>query len=153
MLNLLMSVFVLLLLGVFAWELSLYLLAKDQLKTCVEVAALTCETTLCSSGDVNNKPIAIATAYNLFCRNTILGNSLAGTPPPVTLPSDLNPGPGEASICFRFLDPVTRSDLNVIGPAGAIIEADGAYCYQPIFGRFLGLSNVTFTVLVSAQAG
>jgi hypothetical protein len=152
-LNLLMSVFVLLLLGVFAWEMSLYLLAKDQLKTCVEVAALTCETSLCSSGDVTQKPQAITTAYNLFCRNTILGNSLAGTPPPVALPSDLNPAPGEANICFQFLDPVTRSAVNVIGPAGAIIEADGAYCYQPIFGRFLGLSNVTFTVLVSAQAG
>ena len=154
--NLFFAVGALLLVGVFAWELSLYLLAKDQLKTCVEVAALTCETTICSSGDPTdpaNQTSAINTAVNLFSQNSILGGSLTGAQL-VGSPAALSPGPGQAAICFRFLDPVTRSPTQVIGVQGAIIEADGAYCYQPIFGQFLlGAGSFTFTVLVSAQAG
>jgi hypothetical protein len=142
-------------LGVASWELFLAQLAKDQLRTCVEVAALTCETTLCSSGDPTspaNQTNAINTAVNLFQGNSILGQSLAGTQL-IAVGIPLGPGPGQAQVSFQFLDPVTRSPIQVIGVQGAIIEADGAYCYQPIFGHFLGLSNFTFTVLVSAQAG
>ena len=49
--NAVIGVFVILVIGLFAFELTRYLLAQDELKTNVEVAALSCQTTLASSGD------------------------------------------------------------------------------------------------------
>src|ERR1700722_401846 len=102
--------------AMFCFELSRYFLSRDQLKTNTEAAALCCETALVSSGDPSNaanQTTAVNTALTLFQQNSILGASMAnasvpgasdGTPGGVA--TELAPGPGQAQICFQFLDPI-----------------------------------------------
>ena len=53
-LNLFLAVLGVGVIGLFAFEMTRYLLARDELKTNVEVAALSCQTALVSSGDPTN---------------------------------------------------------------------------------------------------
>jgi hypothetical protein len=164
--NLIIAVFVVGVIGLFAFELTRYLLARDELKTNVEVAALSCQTTLASSGDPTNdtnQQNAMNSALQLFRQNSVLGQSMANATLS-TDPAQLNPAPGQAQICFQFLDPLTRQPVNQTGAgvsagvtdpsvAGTLIRAVGSYCYEPAFGRFIGLANAQFTFQVSALAG
>jgi len=155
---LIMAVLFLGLASFFSWELSRYLLARDQLKTVTEVAAITCETALASSGDASdatNQSNAENTAIQLFSQNSVLGRSLNGTLQ-VSDPTQLAPSPGQAEIAFQFLDP---RDLQLAGgstsgfPPGTAIRATSAYCYQSALGEFIGTGTATFTVQVSATSG
>jgi hypothetical protein len=164
--NLIIAVFVVGAIGIFAFELTRYFLARDELKTNVEVAALSCQTTLASSGDptsATNQSTAETTALTLFRQNSILGQTMSSATA-VTSPTALEPAPGQAQICFQFLDPLTRLPVNSSGAgvgsgvtdpaaAGTLIQAIGSYCYSPAFGQFIGLANAQFTFQVSALAG
>src|SRR6516165_9089762 len=78
--NTFLACFVLLVLGVFAFELDRFLLARQQLTTNAEIAGLTCETALASSSDPSltaNQSAAANTALKLFSRNTIVGAPLS----------------------------------------------------------------------------
>ncbi len=165
-LNLLLAVFVVFLIGLTAFELSRYFLARDELKTNVEVAALSCQTALVSSGDPtdpNNQAAAQAAGLQLFKQNSILGQPMTSATTAPT-PGDLSPSPGQAQINFQFLDPISKTPLNASGAgvangvtnpatAGTLIQAIGAYAYSPAFGQFIGLGNAQFTFQVSALSG
>lgn len=165
--NLVVAFIVVLAVGLFAFELTRYLLARDELKTNVEVAALSCQTTLASSGDptsADNQNNAKNTALQLFKQNSILGQPMSSAIIPGTDVGSLDPAPGQAQIVFQFLDPLTRLPVNATGAgvssgvtdpaaAGTLIQAIGSYCYSPAFGQFVGLANAQFTFQVSALAG
>jgi len=144
--------------GIFSFELSRFLLARSQLKAVTEVAALTCETALISSGntlDSTNQQNSINTAVALLRLNSILGQSLSSAML-VDGPGGLCPDPGNVAITFQYLDPVlleASQGLQGTGRQGTVIEADSAYCYQPVFGAFIGLGQTTFKVVESAKAG
>lgn len=164
--NLIIAVFVVGAIGVFVFELTRYLLAHDELKTNVEVAALCCQTTLASSGDPTsstNQQAAETAGLALFRQNSILGQVMTNATL-VSEPTALEPAPGNAQICFQFLDPLTRVPVNSSGSgvsagvtspstAGTLIEAIGAYCYAPAFGSFIGLSGANFTIQSTALSG
>ncbi len=166
-LNLAIAFFVVVAVGLFAFELTRYLLARDELKTNVEVAALSCQTTLASSGDPTsaaNQQTAENTALQLFKQNSILGQPMSSAMIPTGGPSALDPAPGQAQIVFQFLDPLTRVPVNASGAgvdsgvtdpaaAGTLVQAVGSYCYSPSCGQFIGLANAQFTFQVSALAG
>ncbi len=153
--------------GVFSFELTRYLLARDELRTNVEVAALSCQTTLASSGDPtfpDYQTAAEKTALQLFQQNSILGvpmsQAILASPGSGTV--DL--GPGQSAISFQFLDPLTRQPVNASGAgvfggpidpslAGTLVQATGSYCYSPLLGQFLNLANAQFVFSVSALAG
>ncbi len=161
-LNLFLAVFLVLAIGLFSFELSRYFLARDELKTNVEAAALCCETALVSSGnpsDSTNQTNAQNAALQLFKQNSILGQTMAsasfgtlgtkGTP-------QFDVQAGQAQIYFQFLNPVPDPNTGVRaagGTNGTLIDATGAYCYSPAFGQLIGLSNIQFTFQVSALSG
>ena len=160
-LNLLLAVFVIVVLGIFSVELSRYMLAKDQLKSSVEAAALCCETALASTGSPDqsiHQSTAENTGLSLFQQNSILGQVMSNATVQASV-SDFNPNPGEAQICFQFLDPITHLPVNNSlvqaegAAAGTLIQATGCYSYAPIFGQFLGMANAQFTVQTSAISG
>lgn len=160
--NLVLAVFLIMVIALFCCELSRYFLARDELKTNTEAAALCCETALVSSGDPlnpTNQQNAVNTALSLFQQNTVLGQSMSNAALAAT-PGDLSPSAGQAQICFQFLNPVTRQPINNgqpgnngSPPSGALIQATGAYCYTPALGQFIGLGQAQFTFQVSAFSG
>ncbi len=150
-LNLLLA-FIVLIVGLFSIELSRYTLARDQLKCDLEAAVLCCQTTLASTGtptDSSNQTTAINTALSLFQQNAILGQSLSNASL-VSLPTQFDVQPGETQICFQFLDPIT---LLPTAQNGTVIQATGAYCYSPIYGKFIGLGGAQFTVQLAVNSG
>ena len=168
-LNLFLAVFFIAVLGIFSVELSRYMLARDQLKDCVAAAALCCQTTLASTGAPNNSSnqnAAQQAALNLFQQNSILGQILSSsilvsTPSGQSTP-DFELEPGEAQICFQFLDPITRLPVNSssglqntssTSSSGTFIQAIGAYSYVPVFGKFIGLGNAQFACEATANSG
>ena len=155
-LNLILGVCAVGLIAVFCFELSRYFLSRDELKSNTEAAALCCETALVTSGDPtnsSNQTNAVNTALTLFQQNTILGQPMTSAIAQ-TGNSELSPAPGQAQICFQFLDPVTRQPIIPgSGASGALIQATGAYCYTPAFGQVLGFGNAQFTFQVSTFSG
>jgi len=162
-LNLFLAVGAVMLIAGLCFEMSRYFLARDQLKTNTEAAALCCETALVSSGDpsnATNQTSAVSTALTLFQQNSILGSSMsnatvpgASTSTPGGVTSELTPGPGQAQICFQFLDPILRTPV-APGSTGTLIQATGAYCYTPAFlGHIVGLGSAQFSFQVSAFSG
>jgi len=161
LLNLILAIFLVLVLGFFSVELNRYFLATQQLKADVEAAALCAEVTLASTGnpdDINNQNTAEQAALSLFQQNSILGQALSSasiitlsagqTKPQFDVP------PGQAQICFQFLDPLTHLPANnPADPTGKLIQATGAYSYVPAFGKFIGLGNAVYTVEASANSG
>lgn len=149
---------IVLILGLFAYEVSEYCLARGQLQTAVEASALACETTLASSGTPNSQN-SLSNAYlaaaHIFQLNSILGNSLAGA----SLSSCGDPPPtaaGEAAISFQLLDPITyQPDPNPLAGAagGAVIQATGKYAYMPSFSRFVGVTIQPIRLEASILSG
>ncbi len=156
--------------GLFSVELNRYLLARDQLKGDLEAAALCCQTTLTSTGTpatTSSQTAAQQAGLNIFQQNSILGESLSMANMVSLSPGQTSPQfdvqPGEAQICFMFLDPITRLPINNSSgaqnislptyPAGTLIQAVGAYSYRPFFGQFIGLGNASFTLQTSVNSG
>jgi len=166
LLNLVIAICLVIVIGLFAFEMSRYFLARDELKTNVEVAALSCQTNLVSLGDPTdptNQSNSKQAGLTLFQQNSILGQPMSSAIL-VDTPANLSPAPNQAQIAFQFLDPLTKLPLNASGAgvingvtnpdtAGTLIQATGAYAYTPAFGQFIGLGNAQFTFQVAALSG
>jgi hypothetical protein len=149
---------IVLILGLFAYEVSEYCLAREQLQTAVEASALACETTLASSGiasSQNSQNNAFGAAAHVFQLNSILGKSLVGA----TLANAGDPPPtaaGEAAISFQLLDPITHEPASNLQPganAGAVIQATGTFAYMPSFSRFVGTAFQPIRLEASVLSG
>src|SRR6516162_1628676 len=106
--NMFLACFGVLAVGLFVFELTRFALARQQLETVVQVAALTCETSLASSGNAtlsSNQSTAAEVALKLFRANSILGDKLASSQLVFTSPN-LKPSAGQAFLSFQFLDPI-----------------------------------------------
>jgi len=149
-LNLFIGLLIVGALAVFAFELSRILLAREQLKSCVDIAALAGEATLLSSTQsfATAQSNAKQTALNMFRRNSILGEPMTAVSE-VASPTMLSPSSGQAQIYFEFVDPVS----GVIGGANSnVLRVTGAYSYQIFGGSVYGLGNTVYTVAVATKA-
>lgn len=140
----------------FGYEVSLYNLAKLQLKACVDSAALAAG---CSQATNNNSNFATVqsqaqdTAAWMFRQNSVLGDSLsAASNLGVNSPSVLNPTAHNAQIAFQWMDPATDSVVSAGNPLGKQIRVWGAYGFVPVFSKFAKLSG-TFPVIDYANGG
>ncbi len=137
--------------GLFAFELNRVEVARQQLQSACEAAALAGAATLAGS-DVNN-PLAahaesVATALHTFQQNSVAGTSLSGAD--MDYDDNSNPGPGDSSLYIEFLDPHNNNQAVSQGdPKGKIVKCYGALGFQPAFGRFLGIGNVPLTAVSS----
>lgn len=149
-LNLFLGLLIVGALAIFSFELSRILLAREQLKSCVDIAALSGEATLLSSTQsfAAAQSNAKQTALNMFRRNSILGSLMTGVTE-VASPSMLSPGSGEAQVYFEFVDPVSGV---VGGPNSNVLRVTGAYSYQIFGGAVYGMGNTVYTVAVATKA-
>ncbi len=149
-LNLFIGLMIVGVLAIFAYELSRILLVREQLKTCVDIAALSGEGTLLSSTQpfTTAQSEAQQTALTMFGRNTILGSSMNSVTQ-VASPTALAPPAGQAQLYFEWIDPVSGT---VGGPTSNVLRVTGAYSYQVFGGSFMGIGNTVYTVAVGTTA-
>ncbi|MBI2809266.1 MAG: VWA domain-containing protein [Candidatus Melainabacteria bacterium] len=109
-LNLVIAIFVIGSLGIATYELTRVLLAREQLKNCLEFAALAGTASLASSS-ASGAPAtteAKAVALNMFKMNSILGQPLASSVREVASLSQLNPQTASVDMFVEFDDPITK---------------------------------------------
>jgi len=147
---LLLTVFFIGPLSLLAFEIARFCLAQQQLKACVESAALAGAATIASSNTTDpttTQNAAMATALNMFQQNSILGQSLASTTQSTT--ASLSPSANQAAVYFQFLDPVTRQAVSLGSTNGKILQVTGAFGVAPLFQQFIGLAPVYVATDVS----
>jgi Flp pilus assembly protein TadG len=152
-LNVVIAIFVVGSLGIAAYEFSRLMLARDQLKHCVELAALAGATTLASTSQtgVAAQNSAKQVALRLFQKNTVLGQPMTGTIEVASI-AGFSPSAGNAQLYFEFDDPITKKPA-APGANANLLKVYGAYTY-PFFSNSFGSIGVTaYTVLAEAVSG
>lgn len=137
--------------GLYAFELNRLEVARQQLQSACEAAALAGAATLAGSDEKDPYAAhanAMATALHEFQQNSVAGTSLGGAEQSVS--ANVSPAPGESNIYIEFLDPhnnnapVQQGDSN-----GKIVKVYGALGFQPAFGKYLGLGNLPLRSVAS----
>lgn len=130
-------------LGLMAFEISRYALAKDQLRTCVDASALAGSATLALYNDPADagkaQMSAMKTALNLFQKNSVLGYPLSSAAQAGALP--LKPGPAQSQLFFEFLNPDDLKPVAIGDPTGKVMRVRGAFGVVPSFGNFLSIGS------------
>lgn len=138
------GVFVLLAIGMFTYEINRLTLARDQLRSAADAAALSGAAALASSdfqdaADAHSH--AINTAINTFQQNRVLGISLSSAAQ--AYGPDDHPDANQSSLFIEFLDPHNDYQPVTVGDAnGKIVRITAAFGMQPLFGKFFGVNNV-----------
>jgi hypothetical protein len=135
------AVFVILPVSMFGYEMVQYNLCQQQLKACVDSAALAaaCSTTSSSSVSAGTTQTnAMNQAYWMFQQNSILGASLSTTPNYTYGTSDpsFTPVANQAQLYFQFLDPVTLAPVAYGSSNGKIVRIFGSFGFVPVFAKF-----------------
>ncbi len=143
--------FVLFAAGLFSFELNRVEVARQQLKTATEAAALAGAATLASS-DVTDpskaQNDAMNTALTSFQQNSIIGCSLQNAM--ITFSNPDNPKAGDSSIFIQFLNPNANNVPVPLGdPNGKTVKVTSFFGLQPAFGSYLGINKVTLTCVSS----
>lgn len=146
-LNLVLAIFFVGTLAIVSYEISRIMLAREQLKHCVELAALAGETTIMSSTNASPQATARQVALNIFKQNSIHGKLLSGATEVMSL-TGLTPGAGQAQVFFEFDDPMTKSP----SATGNVIRVHGAYNYPLFSGGFGAIGISSYTVAVESLA-
>jgi hypothetical protein len=143
-LGLLIAFFVLLIVGLFSFEINRAEVARQQLRSACDAAALAGAATLASQDSID--PVAAHTAALNTALNTFQQNSVAGatlSPAVLTYSNPDNPNANQSSLFIEFLDPRNNNQVvNMGNPNGKIVRATGNFGLEPAFGRLLGLGNV-----------
>jgi hypothetical protein len=143
-LGLLIAFFVLLVVGLFSFEINRVSIARQQLTAACDAAALAAAATLASSDNVNPADAhnqCMNTALNTFKKNSIIGVSL--TDAQFASGPDNQPSSGESALYIQFLNPRQNNQPVAIGdPDGKTVRIGASFGLDPAFARFLGIGTV-----------
>jgi hypothetical protein len=153
-LNIVLTIFVVGTLGMVTYEISRILLAREQLRNCLEMASLAGGAAMASSNATGSaaQNESKTVAMNLLQMNSVLGSSLHGN---VTIGSSataLNPTPGKTEVYFEFVDPVTKQPVASNQQAN-VLRVHGAYAYPLFAGGFGAIGVSTYTFTAQAMSG
>jgi hypothetical protein len=128
------AVFVVGSLGLAAFEMSRILLARDQLKHCLELSALAGGATMASTSLTGPAAQAEATAVatNILQMNAVLGKALSSSVVVVSSPTALAPSANQVAVSYEFDDPITGQP----SATGNVLKVYGAYAYPLFAGGF-----------------
>lgn len=147
-LNIILTIFVVGSLGMVSYEMSRILLAREQLRNCLEMASLAGGAAMASSNStgVTAQNESKTVAMNLLQMNSVLGTSLHGNVTIGSSAASLSPTPGKTQVYFEFVDPVTKQPV-ANGQEANVLRVHGAYAYPLFAGGFgaIGVSTYTFT--------
>lgn len=148
----LLAVFVVGLLGMFAFEAGRVEIAREQLMGACDAAALSSVCTLAGS-DIAQATDAHTNAKNLamnsFKQNYVMGHQLTNATEGA---KDADPGPNEAVVYIEILDPHNNYQPVAMGdPKGKVVRVYGSYGVVPVFAKFLGIEKAV--VRASSSGG
>ncbi len=150
-LSLLIGFFVLLIVGLFSFEVNRAEVARQQLRSACEAAALAGAATLASQDSTDTvaaQTQALYTALNSFQKNEVAGTSLATGV--ITYSNPDYPQANGSSIYIEFLDPHNGNQPVSLGnPAGKVVRVTAAFGLEPAFGRILGLGTTPIRAVSS----
>ncbi|HNB22621.1 MAG TPA: VWA domain-containing protein [Candidatus Melainabacteria bacterium] len=137
-----LTLFLVLVLGMVAFEFSRYSLCSQQFQHCVDIAAIGGAVGLASSNNTDlatSQAIAKAVAQRVFERNYILDHTLKGNSTfNTSAASPPTPGANKAIINFAWLDPETGVPTSNPGDQ-KVFRVTGAYGYPCLVGNYIGL--------------
>lgn len=153
-LNIVLTIFVVGTLGMVTYEISRILLAREQLKNCLEMASLAGGVAMASSNSTGSaaQNESKTVAMNLLQMNSVLGNSLNGNVTIGSGPNALNPTPGKTEVYFEFVDPITKQPT-ASGQEANVLRVHGAYAYPLFAGGFGAIGVSTYTFTAQAMSG
>lgn len=141
--------------GLFAFEVVRANLAREQLRSACQAAALAGAATLASS-DVTDTTMAqnnaVSAAMLVLKKNFIIGYPLVAATR-TTSSSALadNTTTGCCLVYFEFLNPNNKNAVVPLGdPDGKILRVTGSFGLQPAFACYLGLTNLPISGIASA---
>lgn len=138
------SVIVILIVGLFSFEINRVEVCRQQLRSATEAAALAAAATLASQDNLDAAEAhtqAISTAVTSFKQNSVAGISLNDATIAGTVED--TPAAEDSSLFIEFLDPNNNFDVVALGnPAGKQVRITSAFGLKPSFGAFLGLPTV-----------
>jgi hypothetical protein len=151
-LNIVIAIFVVGSLGMVSYEMSRILLAREQLKHCLELASLAGGASIASTSATGAAAQTQATtiALTILRMNSVLGQPLTSNVIVSGSAAALNPAPGQTAVYFEFDDPVTKAPAGV---NGNVLRVYGAYAYPLFSGGFGSIGVNTYTLLAEAMAG
>jgi len=149
------AIFIILPIAFFVYEMTQYNLCQQQLKACVDSAALTaaCSTTASNSNNpATTQTNAMNQAAYMFAANSILVFPLTTTPAYSygTANPVWTPVANQAQLYFEFLDPVTMLPVPYGSPNGKIMRVFGSFGFVPVFSNF-GFANLGVGPYVVAE--
>ncbi len=151
-LSIVLAVFCIGFIGVASCEIARLLIARDQLRTAVEAAALAASASLSSVNSTDGMALhdgAIRQALQVFVSNDVMGAKLNRS-----REASGDPSLGEALLAFRFLDPNNRNVEVARGDAhGKVVEITARYGLSSMFGNMLGLTVSGFPLRAVATGG
>lgn len=141
--------------GMFTFEISRANLAREQLRSACQAAALAGAATLASSDlsdTAHAQTDAMSAALIVFRKNFVIGNPLTGATQSGTLaPLFENKTTGASMVFFELLDPNADNAVVQIGdPNGKVLRVTASFGLTPSFGQYLGLSTLPIEGIASA---
>src|SRR5207237_1045775 len=151
-LGLLISFFILLICGLFGFNLNRVEVARQQLRSACEAASLAGAATLASQDSVNAgtaQTQAMNVALNTFQNNSVIGVGLSNAV--FGYSTNDNPAVDHSSLFIEFLDPHNNNQPVSLGdPNGKIIRVTAALGYLPPFANVLNLGPTVLRSVASA---
>lgn len=142
---------IILVLGLFSFEVGRMAIARDQLQSTTESAALAGAAALAGSTDADitlSQQKAVEAAKQVFRANDIFGNSLSGALEASGVPSE-----NQAFLSFRFLDPSNNEPVQAGDPRGKALEVTSVYGLASLAGKVIGLGNAATVVNAKSSGG
>jgi hypothetical protein len=143
----------------FVFEMARYNLAAQQLKNCLDSAALAaaCSTTGSNAASPGaTQTIAMNAAMYMYQQNSILSFPLTSTPAPAgygTTNPSWSPVTNQAQLYFEFLDPVTKLPVSYGSANGKILRVFGSWGFTPITAQFTGLNIGPYVIQDQSDGG
>jgi hypothetical protein len=138
--------------GLFGFELTRSTLAREQLKTACQAAAMAGASTMAGSDEKDTRVMqlnAMGNAMNVFKRNHCLGVSLANAQN--TAADAPKCDPYDCYVKMEFTDPDQAGKPVPLGdPKGKVLKITSTYGLQPAFHQFLRLPTVALQAGASA---
>jgi len=138
-----LALLILLVFGLFSFEVSRIDSARNQLRSATEAAALAGSAALASSDSSNTTSAqqqAMNTALQMFQQNSVVGVPLSNAEFS-TSPTQI-PAVNSALLNIEFLDPNNNNAVVPLGsPNGKIMQITGLFGLEPAFGTFLNIGT------------
>jgi hypothetical protein len=153
------AIFVIGPLSMFVFEMTRYNLAAQQLKNCLDSAALAAACAVTgsnSSAPSTTQTAAMNAAIWMFQQNSIFNYPLSGvstTPVYGTTNPSWTPTPNAAALYFEFLDPITKNPVSYGSSNGKIIRVFGSWGFVPSTAQFIGIGAGPYIIQDSSDGG